>query len=50
METLFWALICMACIVAIYTVIGTLIYTVLFGEDLWTAVKLTLSEFLFWKA
>jgi hypothetical protein len=50
METLLWALLCIACIVLIYTVIGTVIYTVLLGEDFRTAIKLTLREFLFWKA
>lgn len=50
METLLWALLCIVCIVLIYTVIGTVIYTLQLGEDFWTAVKLTLREFLFWKA
>ena len=50
METLLWALLCIACIVLIYTVIGTVIYTVLLGEDFLTAINLTLREFLFWKA
>ena len=49
MKTLFWALICLLCIVVIYTAVGTLIYTIFLGKDIWSAIKLTLRDFLFWK-
>lgn len=50
MKTLFWALICLLCIVVIYTIVGTLIYTILLGKDILSAIKLILRDFLFWKA
>ena len=49
MVTLFWALLCILTVLAIYTCVSMSVWMFVFGADLYTAFEQALDELAFWR-